>query len=160
MARFRRVRHRGASEAPKRQGAARTFVESNVTPEYLTELYERHITSEAAKLSAPHFGKWIELTGPLGGVVRRSTTEAVVRFDRRRRANRVPVRVEVIVRGKQACDQLAELKPGTEIAVVGMITAVTRSQVVIDQCEVEGRVPGTTDGTTRASSPLGGLRSR
>ena len=161
MARFRGGRHRGASDAPKRQSRERVFVESSVTPEYLTGLYESHITSEAAELSAPYFGKWIRLTGPLGGVVRRSSTEALVRFDRRPRGPRVPVRVEMIVRGKQACDRVAELKPGAEIAVVGMIKAATRSQVVIDQCEVEASTAPTDDGgTTRGLLRRGGLRSR
>jgi hypothetical protein len=161
LARFRGARHRGASEAPKRQGREREFVGSDITPEFLTGLYESHITSEAAQLSAPYFGKWMRLSGPLGGVVRRSSTEALVRFDRRARGPRVPVRVEMVVRGRQACDQVAGLKPGTEIEVVGLIKAATRSQVVIDQCEVEASTaPADQGGATRGLLRRGGLRSR
>ena len=138
-----RVRFRRDTEewapSPHAGSENREFVDPTVTPAMLVALYEEHLSSEADALVAPHSGKWIRVSGPRGDTVPRRRGVTLLRFDRRPGAPLT--RVEMRFREPDARQHLDAVARGTEVVVIGEIASVTRSQVVLDHCEIEGTNP-------------------
>lgn len=120
--------------------AARVFVEPELTPEALVYLYQQHLTSEATAMLGPNIGRWMRVSGPRGDVVRRGRKGVLFRFQRK--GSRPATRVEMNFDGPDWRDRLTEIPSGTEIAVVGVLRAATRSQITLDHCELDDTIGG------------------
>jgi len=136
--RFRRDTEEWAAPAPE-QPEGREFVPPEVTPASLVVLYDEHISSEADGLVAPHAGKWMRVSGARGSTVPRRRGVTLLRFDRR--PGRPHTRVEMQFRESDVRKRLEAIPRGTEVTVVGRLTSITRSQIVLDHCELEGPNP-------------------
>jgi hypothetical protein len=139
--RFRRDTEEWAAPA-REQPERRDFVPPEVTPATLVVLYDEHISSEADGLVAPYAGKWMRVSGPRGTTVPRRRGVTLLRFDRRPGAPHT--RVEMRFRETGARQRLDAIPRGTEVVVVGALASITRSQIVLDRCELEESNPGST----------------
>jgi hypothetical protein len=142
--RFRRDAE-GWTEPPQELAEGREFVDADVTPAALIALYDDHLSIDADALVAPHVGKWIRVWGPRGTTVPRRRGVTLLRFDRRPR--QPFTRVEMQFRGADVRARLDAIPRGTETVVIGMIASVTRSQLVLDRCEVDEANPRSPAGT-------------
>lgn len=113
----------------------REFVATDVTPAAIVQLYDDYLSSEADKIVAPLVGKWLRVAGPRGYPVPRRRGVTLLRFDRR--AVEPYTRVEMKFHGPDARQLLNAIPRGTEVVIVGTLASVTRSQVVLDHCEIE-----------------------
>jgi hypothetical protein len=136
--RFRRHAEEDVA-ALRARSEEREFVPPDVTPESLVRLYDEFISSEADALVAGHSGKWIRVSGARGSTVPRRRGVTLLRFDRR--PGRPFTRVEMQFREPDARQRLDAIPRGTEIAVIGTIASLTRSQLGLDHCEVEAANP-------------------
>jgi hypothetical protein len=133
------VRFRRDTDAGATEHRAPEFGVPGLTPEFLVGLFEQYITSEAEVIIGPHDGKWMRVAGPRGTTVPRRRGVTILRFDRRPGAPFT--RVEMQFREADAQARLDAIPRGTEVVVAGSIASITRSQIVLDHCEIEGANP-------------------
>lgn len=104
----------------------RIFVD--VTPEFLSKLFNEHLNVQARKLIEVYIGKWIRVSGSLGDVYEAQVTFAYRTF-------------ETIVfmypgKNKQFIDRCSVLSCGQHIDVIGKIKDVNAIEVHLEDCEL------------------------
>lgn len=114
------------------------FVEPDVTPDALVDLYQQHMSSEAKEILGSNLGRWMRVTGTRGDVVPRRRKATLLRFERR--GSRPATRIEMNFDGLAWRAILEKVPRSSEIAVVGVLRAATRSQVTLDHCELDETV--------------------
>jgi hypothetical protein len=138
----------------------RTFVDANVTPEFLVGLYEGNTALRAETLISEQKDKWMLVSGPLGEIHSghifpgsRTPTLVVFAFRKEKEPN-----VYMWFSGEWI-DRLALLPKNKNISVVGQIKKVVgyNATVELDNCELIDINP-TTNAPTR--SPSSSPRSR
>lgn len=123
--------------APERE---RVFVPSNITPEYLADLFDDRTDLQAKGLVEPYIGKWMKVSGPLGNVsppnkyFTQVTLKTKGMFDG---GGRFETHGYLYMYFKPGWEErLAMLRPDTSIAVVGRLKEVNWVEVHLEHCEL------------------------
>jgi hypothetical protein len=107
----------------------------NVTPEHLTSFFQQgHTSIQAERLAEAFIGKWMEISGPLGDVLRVTDTHRMVVIEGRSLYKNN--QVYMYFREKEWADRLATLKPGDRVTIVGRIENVVSQSISLGNCEL------------------------
>lgn len=101
----------------------------DVTPRYLTSLFDEHTQIQADKLLEAYLDKWMRVTGPIHDV----TSSGSIYFKNEGDGPWVFMRFE----GAVVNDRLRVLRKSDEVTVVGRIARVSAGTVVLEDCELE-----------------------
>jgi hypothetical protein len=120
------------------QQPARTFVDADVTPEYLAGLYKGNTALRAETLVAEQIGKWMSVSGPLGEVhpvqvLGGTKAHSLVVFSYS--AGKAPIYMWF---SGEWMDRLALLSKDQNISVQGQIKKVVSydSRIELENCEL------------------------
>lgn len=115
----------------------RTIVD--VTPEYLTGLFDDHTDIQAERLIEAFIGKWMRVSGPVGNVSSITEGKAVVRFPNSSSGDPYGfLNVTMYFNDESVIDnRLRILQKGDRIQVVGQIRRVSSAWVELEDCELE-----------------------
>ena len=116
----------------------RLFVEPDVTPEALVELFQQHMASEAKEILGSNLGRWMRVTGTRGDVVPLRRKGTLLRFERT--GSRPATRIEMNFDGLAWRAILEKVPRSSEIAVVGVLRAATRSNSAARNARISSRV--------------------
>jgi len=106
----------------------------DVTPTYLTGLFDEHTSIQAAKLVEAFIGKWIRVSGPIGDVAPLDDKRAVVWL--------VHIVGEPLMpcyfNGRGVVDELRVLRKGDPVTILGQVARVSGpASLDLNNCELE-----------------------
>ncbi len=119
----------------------REFVPSNITPEYLANLYDGLTDIQATPLIDPYIGKWMKVSGPLGNVQPPNDYFTQVTFKNKgmfEGGERFETHGHTYMyfRNPESAKRLAMLRPEADITVVGRIREANWVEVHLEDCEL------------------------
>jgi hypothetical protein len=112
----------------------RAFV--SVTPEYLTNFYRQHTSTQADTLAEPYIGRWMKVSGTVSDVSKLTKAYALVRFERPDPHPEGFVDIRTYFRGETLVDRVSLLPRGQHVVVVGQIKGVSQVTLDLDNCDV------------------------
>jgi len=125
----------------------RQFLPANITPEYLTDLFDGRTDLQAKHLVEPYIGKWMRVAGLLGNVGIPDEHSTQVTFEKMGifdGGGRFETHGHLYMHFKPVWeDRLAVLRPKTSIAVLGRLRKLNWVEVHLEDCElVDGEGAG------------------
>jgi hypothetical protein len=109
----------------------RDFVTKEITPKYLSDLYDSHTSIQADALVKPLLGQWMRVSGSVLEVTKMAAGYPFVQIK-----NKDNVHLALSFSEKWS-GKLSVLAKGHDITVVGRISSTGNSTIRLEDCELD-----------------------
>jgi hypothetical protein len=120
----------GDTPPPPRHGE-RIFLPDDITPEYLSCLYNNHTQLQVDALAAPYLGKWMKLSGSVHDIERQYLDRYTVTLwvSGRRKLSTLTFQ-------KEWKDRVSILKRESDVTAIGRLRAIYKDGLALEDCEL------------------------